>query len=133
MAPFSNCSKVSRIMLLYRQQKPATSDSFFSLAFSDDSSTQRTPGPSVEIGFSQKICLFAATQAARCVGRKPGGVASKTTSIPLSSTFWYASRPMNRFASSTFIREPVLGMRCSAAIDFSMLAISMSAIAVSSL
>ncbi len=48
------------------------------------SSTWRTPGASVAIGFSQKTCLLASIAARRCVGRKPGGVASSTTSTPLS-------------------------------------------------
>ena len=41
-------------------------------------STERMPGASVAIGFSQNMCLPALTHAARCCGRNPGGVASST-------------------------------------------------------
>ena len=49
--------------------------------------TERAPTGSTATGFSMKMCLLAATAAAKCVGRKPGGVASSTTSTPLSRTF----------------------------------------------
>ena len=39
-------------------------------------------------GFSTKQCLLAATAAFKCKGLKPGGVASSTTSTPLSMTCW---------------------------------------------
>src|SRR3954471_8120906 len=54
--------------------------------------TSRTPGESVAHGFSQNTCLFAFTAAVRCCGRKPGGVASITTST-LLITFSKASSP----------------------------------------
>ena len=49
---------------------------------------ERTPGASTAIGFSQNTCLLAAMQRRRCCGRNPGGVASSTTSTPLSISFW---------------------------------------------
>ena len=50
-------------------------------------STARTPGPSTATGFSMKTCLPASTAAAKCTGRKPGGVARMTRSTPASMTF----------------------------------------------
>ena len=70
-----------------RQQNPETRLSFLAAAFSVVSRTERTPNASVAIGFSQNTCLFASMQAARCTGRNPGGVASRTTSTLLSITF----------------------------------------------
>src|SRR5262249_29999516 len=89
-----------------RQQKPATSESFFSLATFTDSITERTPEASVAIGFSQNTCLPASTAAFRCTGRNPGGVASNTTSTPLLITFWYASRPTKEVAGVAFPLSP---------------------------
>ncbi len=65
--------------------------------------TDRTPGASVAIGFSQKTCLPASTAAFRWKGRNPGGVARSTTSTPLSKTFLYESRPINEVSGFTVI------------------------------
>jgi hypothetical protein len=73
---------------------PQTKARFFSLIFFADSITERTPAGSVAQGFSAKMCLFASTAAAMCIGRKPGGVARITRSMSVARTFWYASKPV---------------------------------------
>jgi len=80
MAPSWTRFIASRMMGWRRQQKPLTSDRFFFLACSATACTLRTPGPSTAIGFSQKTCRPASMAAWRWIGRKPGGVASSTTS-----------------------------------------------------
>jgi hypothetical protein len=59
------------------------------------------PGGSTATGFSVKMCLPAATAAARCAGRKPGGVARITRSIPAARTCSYASKPVKQRSGVT--------------------------------
>src|SRR5580704_985727 len=65
---------------------------------------RRTPGPSTARGFSMKMFLPAWTAASKWYGRKPGGVTRIIKSTSLLITFWYASKPLKRCASSTATR-----------------------------
>ncbi len=102
----------------YLQQRPDTSDSFFSSAFLLSSSTLRTPFISVAMGFSQKMCLPASTAYSKCIGRKWGGEQSNTTS-QLSITFLYPSHPMCVFSSMTSKRSLTTAFRFR--LDFAIL------------
>ncbi len=70
-----------------------------SWAFSAVAITDLAPTGSTHTGFSANTCLRAATAAARCSGRKKGGVARITRSTPEAITFWKASKPTKHISS----------------------------------
>jgi len=87
MAPASMSALFFRYEASWRRWVPATTASPFFFASSPVAMTARAPTGSTATGFSTKQCLPAATAAAKCTGRKAGGVAMITKAQSVDMTF----------------------------------------------